>query len=112
MDNFEATVCADPTRPIFCIMTNNACRDKMTPEVSSFLTKSSFRGFTAAAVAASADGSLFRGVTTTEEEDEDTDVDDLIFLDESSTPYALRGFRGRAVGRLDEDDDVLGLVDT
>lgn len=88
----------------------------MTPEVSSFLTKCSFRGFTAAAVAvaAGADGSLFRGVTTAEEEDEDTDVDDLIFLDESSTPYALRGFRGRAVGRLDEDedDDVLGLVDT
>jgi len=84
----------------------------MTPEVSNFLTKSSLRGFTAAAVAAIADGSLLRGVTTAEEEDEDTDVDELIFLDESSTPYALRGFRGRAVGRLDEDDDVLGLVDT
>lgn len=102
--------------------------DKMTPDVSSFLTKSSLRGFTAAA-AASADGSLIRGVTA--EEDGDTDVDDeLMLTDESSTPYALRGFRGRAVGRLeeedgddedsdedndddaDDDDDVLGLVDT
>lgn len=83
----------------------------MTPEVNSFLIKSSLRGFTAAA---SVDGSLIRGVTT--EEDGDTDVDELIFLiDESSTPWALRGFRGRAVGRLDDNDDgddVLGLVDT
>ena len=81
MDSFEATVCADPTRPIFCIMMNNACTDKMTPDVSSFLIKSSLRGFTAAA---SVDGSLIRGVTT--EEDGDTDVDELILIDESSKP--------------------------
>lgn len=53
----------------------------MTPDVSSFLIKSSLRGFTAAA---SVDGSLIRGVTT--EEDGDTDVDELILIDESSKP--------------------------